>query len=583
MKRIITLTLLTFLFGSLAIAQEQQSLSTQADLLFNRYKFYNAALVYQKLVDKKKPEVKFLERLAACYRMMNNYKEAEKWYAKAVADPKAAPISHLYYAEVLQRNQEFEKAKKEYLVYGEKSSRTEEMALKIASCDSAVVWTKQPNNYTVKNEASLNTAYADWGLNYYGKNGVVFTSERPVAELLHKNEIYQWTGNPWLKLFTATPDHTAIEELIVRAKEYSAFKTDYHVGPMVLNGTEDTAYVTVSTRMPAVNIPLDAPRRRYDDRLYTRRLELLILIKSEGKWSSYQHFPYNDVKAFSVGHAALSKNGQVLYFTSDRPGGFGKTDIWYSEKQENGSWGNPVNCGPEINTDQEEAFATTGPDGTLYFSSKGRVGMGGFDIYVTSGEKSKWDKVSNLKYPVNTTSDDFYLVTKNGDTGYFSSDREGGKGNDDIYSFTYQKPVVVVLPAPPPSKPPVAVTKPVPFEVGKTYALRKIHYDYNQSVIRPDAAKELDELVLTLKEYPSLVIELSSHTDSRGNDGYNLLLSQRRAEAAVKYLVEHGIDKDRLVAKGYGETHLLNKCANGVKCTEAQHQMNRRTEFKVLK
>jgi len=118
--------------------------------------------------------------------------------------------------------------------------------------------------------------------------------------------------------------------------------------------------------------------------------------------------------------------------------------------------------------------------------------------------------------------------------------------------------------------------------VGKTFVLENLYYDFDQHTIRPDAAKVLDELVKTLREYPTMKIELSSHTDSRGNDAYNLALSQRRAQSAVDYLVSQGIDRSRMVVKGYGETRLVNECANGVDCTEEQHQANRRTEVTVL-
>lgn len=121
------------------------------------------------------------------------------------------------------------------------------------------------------------------------------------------------------------------------------------------------------------------------------------------------------------------------------------------------------------------------------------------------------------------------------------------------------------------------------FESGKTYVLKNIYYDFDKSNIRPDAARELDKLLAILKENPGIAIELGSHTDSRGADQYNQWLSQKRANAAAQYLIDRGIDHSRIIAKGYGETMLLNKCGNGVKCSHAEHQLNRRTEFKVIK
>lgn len=561
--------------GSFSYAQEQLSKRQQADLLFARYEYLNASRLYTDLAERKNPDVKILERLATCYRKMNDYDSAEKWYAKAIENPKADTAAHFYYAEVLLSNQKFEQAKVQYNNAGLSSAM---LAIKVASCDSAAVWMKEASRYNVSNVQSLNTKYADWGLAYFGKSGLVFTSERPAENFQKFNDTYKWKGNPWLKLFLATNNGVVTNELPVIRKEYSSFFADYHVGPMVLNTTEDTAYVTIATRARPTNLPVDPKENKYSERLYTRRLELIIAVKTNGRWDYTKKFSYSNVKAFSLGNAALSKDGNTLYFTSDMPGGMGKTDIWYSVKQHNGDWGVPVNCGPEINTTEEESFPTIGANGELYYASKGKIGMGGYDIYVSKGEKASWGKSINLKYPVNTSYDDFYFSTVDGITGYLSSNRKGGIGDDDIYSFVYKAPEVPkTIPQPEPPKPPVK------YEVGKTYVLRNVYYDFDKAVIRPDAAVELDKLVSILNEYPDMHIELGSHTDSRGNDAYNLKLSQARAESAVVYLIGKGIGKDRLTARGYGETMLVNRCGNGVGCSEADHQANRRTEFKVKK
>lgn len=577
MKRIIVLNIIVLLIAHVAYGQEQRTKLQQADLLFNRYEYYNAARLYADLADKKNPDIQVLERLANCYRKMNNYVLAERWYAIAVTNPQAQLLTHYYYAEVLLTNQKFEAAKAQYRVYGELRAGAndpnliseQEVLLKLASCDSAAVWMKDQSRFTVKNAKGLNTKYSDWGLSYFGKSGLVFTSDRPGDEEPKISKDYRWTGHPWLRLFQASSEEGMVNELPVISKNYSSFISDYHVGPMVLNLTEDTGYVTISTRAFAADLPIDKKENKNDERIYTRRLELILVAKKDGRWEYLKGFPYNDVKKYSLGHAALSRNGNLLYFTSDMPGGLGKTDIWYSEKQKDGSWGNPVNCGAEINSAEEEAFATIGAEDELYFSSKGRIGMGGFDIYRSTGERASWTKPQNLKYPVNSTYDDFYLSTWDGVSGYLSSNRIGGLGDDDIYSFVYQAPALI--------KP--QVQEPVKYEVGKTYVLSNIYYDFNKSNVRPDAALELDKLVTILKEHPGMHIELGSHTDSRGNDEYNMLLSQRRADSAVAYLVGRGIDRARLTARGYGESKLVNRCANGVHCTEAEHQANRRTEF----
>jgi len=675
MNSMVLISIMALFFGNLAMAQEQLSRKQQADVFFNRFEYYNAASLYLPLAERKNPDVKLVEKLADCYRMINEYEQAEKWYGKAVENKKAQPLSHYYYAEALQRNKKFDLAKEQYRAYGS-LLKPEEMSIKpsggdrylpnergpvsqdvvnlrIASCDSAALWTNSPQNVLIKNVAALNTKSADWGLNYYGKDGFVFTSERSTDANENRNDIYKWTGNPWLKLFLASPDAQLKEELPVVTKQNAPTKIEYHVGPMELNEAGDIAYVTIATRVSKADLPLDKTGK-IKERLYTRRLELMTAVKKDGKWGDLKAFAYNNVKEYSLGHAALSKNGQVLYFASDMPGGLGKTDIWYSELQSDGIWGKPVNCGSEINTGEEEAFPTTGPYGELYYSSKGKIGMGGYDIYSSRGGKTTWSKSQNLKYPMNSTSDDFYFISNDGKTGYFSSNREGGAGDDDIYIFNDQTPAVMILALDgtvydQKSKASLdsvlvtltdgnglAVNRKVTeqngkfffgltkdqdykveisklgyasvlktvstkgitksdtltmeafldkdkFEPGKTYVLRNIYYDFDKANIRADAARELNKLLAILKENPSIWIELGSHTDSRGADQYNQWLSQRRANSAVQYLIDGGIEKERIKARGYGETMLLNKCSNGVKCNHVAHQLNRRTEFKVIK
>ncbi|WP_316841720.1 OmpA family protein [Pedobacter gandavensis] len=651
MTRLLIIGILALFLGNYAMAQEQLSRKQQADVFFNRYEYYPASRLYLPLAERKHPDVKLLEKLSTCYRMMNDYDNAEKWYAKVVADPKASPLSHYYYAEALQRNEKLDLAKVEYSKYAELSGKPKEVELKIASCDSAALWIRMPKDIKIKNIASLNTKSADWGLTAFGNDGFVFTSERPLARETKGNDLYKWNGNPWLKVFSATADGQLKGELPIVTEDNSPAKAEYHVGPVVFNSTGDLAFVTIATRAPASLIPLD--KTKGGDRLYTRRLELVIARKNGDRWD-LKSFPYNDVKAYSLGHAAIANDGKVIYFASDMPGGFGKSDLWFSELHTDGSWGKPINCGAEINTPEEEAFPTLGPKGELFYASKGKIGMGGYDIYRAIGSQAQWSKSENLKYPLNSTSDDFYLFTKDGKFGYLSSNRQGGAGDDDIYSFSDQTPPVMILALAgtvfdQQSKARLAdvsvtltdgngkqvntklteqdgnfffgliidqdynvtfnklgytqdlktlstrgLTKSdtltmqafldkEKFEPGKTYVLKNIYYDFDKSNIRPDAAKELDKLLVILKENPAISIELGSHTDSRGADQYNQWLSQRRANAAVQYLIDHGIDRSRIYARGYGETMLLNKCGNGVKCDHAEHQMNRRTEFKIIK
>ncbi len=578
MKKTITLILLITAFVSIAQAQEQLTKRQQADRLFERYEYSKSLSLYLEIEAKQRYELSLFERIADCFREMGQYENAEKWYAEVVADPNADIINSYYYAEVLLRDKNFEAAKNLYNLYYEKTGSKADLAFKLATCDSAAAWMAWPTIYAVKNEESLNSTYSEWGLTYYGAKAFIFTSDRRTNTLKSEKYVYPWTGNGYFKLFEA--EGTKLTELPIKP-DNAIMTGDYHVGPIALNATQDTAYITITTVVPKTAISLDS-KPRSKQRLYTRRLQLVIATKKDGKWSGFTNFAYNNVNRYSLGHAALSGNGKVLYFTSDMPGGFGGTDIWFCEKQSNGTWGKPVNCGEGINTRFDEAFPTIN-NGDLYYSSKGLPGMGGYDLFMAQGQKANWAKPVHLPYPINSTSDDFWYISKDNLTGYFSSDRQDGIGNDDIYSFSI-KPDKAPKKQPPHNDSIVAVPAPTPkhFETGDTFVLNNVYYDLDKSNIRPDAAIELDKLVLILKQHPTMRIELSSHTDSRASDAYNMALSQRRAASAVAYLVKQGIDKNRMVAKGYGETRLVNKCSDGVECTEAEHQQNRRTEVKVL-
>ena len=575
MRRLILTGFCLLALVKYAGAQEQLTIKQQADKLFGRLEYFKSLSLYLKLANKKKTDVQVLERIADCYRNINRYEDAEAWYARATTDVKAIKISHFYYAEVLLRNQKFELAKKQFELYYTDDS--EALKLKLADCDSAVSWMKQKSVYKIKNEPGLNTEFSDWGLNYEGKTALVFTSDRKTND----QDIDERTGNSWFKLYEAMLNSNEVKELSIVTDSTDIFGDSYHIGPVAFNNTADTAYITVTNAIARKKIGIDKPVEKPKQRLYTRRLQLVMAAKKNGQWTVFELFPYNDIQKYSVSDAALSKDGRLIYFTSDMPGGEGKTDIWYCKKRADGTWDKPVNCGKTINTKEEEAFPNIGADGLLYYSSKGLAGMGGYDIYAAKGEKNQWGTPKNLKYPINSTSDDFYLVTPDGLSGYFSSNREGGQGGDDIYSFAF-KPIdsIPSKRVKQPDTPVVTHTKPP--KVMPDLVLNPIYYDLDKSNIRPDATIELDKLASNLKQYPDLKIELSSYTDSRASDQYNMALSQRRAASAMTYLINQGISSDRLIAKYYGETHLVNKCVDGVKCTEAEHQLNRRTEFRVI-
>lgn len=635
-----------FILGLLGFSrvfgQEQSGLRDRADRLYLEYQYAKAAPIYLKLVEDKKATLQDRERLADSYYKMNSYREAETSYAELVKHKDSGVENLLVYAKVLKQNSCYVEAKKVFLDYVEKAGESSAVANEIAGCDSALLWMANPTFHILVNEEGVNTERSEFSAYPIGKK-IYFASESNLSE-----GRYGWTGNPYLNLFTVDGSGDGVLEGPVLSEEIN--KGGYHVGPISSDREGNTLYVTRT--YPVDNGQID----KHGNRKYlTNRLGLIVHHKNDrGEWRQ-ESFGYNNIGEYSVGHATLSPEGGILYFVSDMPGGVGGTDIWYSEKQRDGSWGPPVNAGPIINTPQDELFPNIAEDGTLYYSSNGLPGMGGLDIFSSRGSKGQWSKAQNLKYPVNSAGDDFAFITneitQGGMSGYLSSNRAGGKGGDDIYSFSYKEPkIVLVLKGIAHNKDTrellaevslslygedrqlmakkrsdhdgtvlfeldrevdyklvgekynyfgdsaVFSTKGIVksdtlfvslylepiFVAGKTYTLENIHYDFDKHNIRKDAAEILDGLLKTLSENPTLKIELASHTDSRGSDSYNKALSQRRAQAAVDYLVSRGIARDRMVAMGYGETRLLNKCANGVVCSEEAHQANRRTEFTVL-
>lgn len=635
---------------SLAFAQEQRSIRDRAAEYFQRYEYARAAELYSQLSNRKEPRLQDLEFAGESYYRMRNFAAAESWFSK-VAQHKDHNLQHiLRYADLLKANGKYEAAKTQYRTYAERSGAPGEVQVKIAGCDSALIWIANPSPYAVRNEQGVNTARSEFSVSVIGSTPY-YAGESASGD--KSAEVYAWTGRPYLKLYQASlnQDKRLATPALLGA---DLNNLDFHVGPVASPDQGQTLYVTrtyVGKELGAEIVKGQKYR--------THRLELYKYVKQDGQWVGTP-FEHNDPDRFSVGHATFSADGKVMYFASDRPGGQGGTDIWYSERLANGSWGTPVNAGARINTKGDELFPQIGADGNLYYSTDGLAGMGGLDVFHTEGSKANWGTPVNLGYPLNSSWDDFSFVTTVDDDlqqlGFLSSNRPGGQGEDDIYSFRFDKPqpepepIVVILQGVVTNKNTaeriadativlyegdrmivgresskgngefefllepgkryqvhgskarfypdsagtnslnivasdtlrVALALEPEYSVGKTFVLENLYYDFDKHNIRPDAALVLDELVQIMNENPTMKIELSSHTDSRGNDAYNMALSQRRAKAAVDYLISKGIAKARVVAAGYGESRLINECANGVQCTDEQHQANRRTEVKVL-
>lgn len=626
-------------------AQEQLSNRQKATAYFNSYQYGKAILLYQKLTDVKEPKLHDMEQLAYSYSQVNEYELASNWYSRIVDHPESSPENLLLYATTLKQTARYAEAKKILEKYARDTGKYDEAAIEIAGCDAATMWMADPLACKVRNENKVNTPLSEFGAYPLG-NEVYYTGEKPGSG---KVQHLSWTGASFLEVFKAGIEETGLSS---PKKENIVFNKDdrFHIGPVSSNKAGNIFYVT-RTYSGRKGEKSKKGKVKYK----TNRLELYIYTKDGNEWRS-EPFAYNNVKEYSVGHATLSPDEQTLYFVSDMKGSVGGSDIWYSEKQADGSWAKPMNAGKAINGTRNEMFPGVASDGALYFSSNSFVGMGGLDIFKAEGNKENWSKPENLQYPINSGGDDFaYVVSEEKEnllSGFFASNRSGGIGKDDIYSFHYERPKLVIVlegvtyegtdvdkvlsgvnvslyseqreliakkgsdsngtftfEIEPESEFKLlgqkeryysdsltfstrGITKtdtirvalhlkPL-FEIGKKFVLDDIYYDFDKYTIRKDAQVVLNELIRIMRDNPTLKIELSSHTDSRGSDTYNMELSQKRAKSAVDYLVSRGIARDRMTAKGYGETQLVNRCENGVLCSKEEHQENRRTEVKVL-
>lgn len=522
--------------------------------------------------------------------------------------------------------------------------------------------TEGSGKYSIKN-LSINTQNSDFGASYLGDYKFVYASPKKGITLV--NDVWLENGQRYLELYVADilPDGVLANPELLKGD----VNTRYHEADAVFTKDLKTVYFT---RNNYYNEKLARDSKKWGNLAMFKAS-----VNEKGEWVNIIPMPFNDVE-YSVGHPALSEDEKTLYFVSDMPGTHGKTDIYKASINQSG-FGSPVNLGPEINSPSKE-FTPFIEGDVMYYSSDRPGGLGGLDIYATQLSEFQLEPIW-LNKPINSASDDFaFVLNKTTRLGYFSSNRDGGAGDDDIYSFVEEEPVIfkckqlitglvkdkntteIIQGATvsikdmdgtivksvevdnnglfslsvyceteyllegsksgytPQSKPlttsdvsgketkllvllgrgdivaveevlPEGLPEVLPEEIVKvrpsTYVvnIEPIYFELNSSYLNKEAKRELDKVVDLMTRYPEMIIESGSHTDSRGIEGYNIWLSDRRAKSTVSYIIDKGIDPGRITGKGYGESQLINGCSDGVDCTEAQHAMNRRTEFVIIK
>lgn len=588
-------------------------------------------------------------KIGEAYRLSNRLKEAEPFYQSSIENNYSEEEVQYYYGLALKSNEKYDVAKQELETY--LASATDEKIIDLAQVevDNLIKLDeilKTENFYRVKNLELINTAGAEYSPVYLDGE-LYFTSSR------YGGKIYKTTGTSFTNVYKVKTKGARVDTTSINS-----------LGDLINSpNTNDGCVAFSPDGQTMVYAKGNSGRKKgaEDVDLYISRFR-------KGAWSAPSVMRVNDANSWDSS-PAFSRDGRTLYFSSTRRGSIGGTDLYAATKNRRGVWSNVRNLGPKVNTASNEMFPFQASDGSLYFASDGHPGLGGLDIFVAKREEGQM-VIENLGAPINSSSDDFGMFLYTPDKGFFTSNREGGKGDDDIFTFINNDPNLKIINyfltgtthtydeegnekiLPNTSvylygandellnealtgregkflfrvypeedykllaeKPDYFTSRATFSTVGKTIpkerltqletnkvfntkivldqivldksiVLENIYYDLDRAEIRSDAALELDKLVTILQDNPEIKIELSSHTDSRQTADYNNDLSKRRAQSAVAYIVSKGIDNDRLIARGYGESQLLfsdddiNKLATEEE-KEAMHQRNRRTEFKV--
>lgn len=604
-QRSLTFILTITLAGSLQ-AQEQKSVLQLAEEAYAREEYAVAGALYQRIARNKKDRtpLPLMMKMAHSHRETGRFSEAASFYRQIIARPNHPAAAYFAYGEVLRQLEQYDSARQQYALFN--TNNTDSVQLKniaLQGCDSAALWKQTPAPLQLQPLKELNTPGSDL-VNGRVSRGLLLMSNGyrnlVLSGLSEANpSTDKRTQQPFYKAYTYRQNTQGnpvmhLEELLPGVMG----KFDYHIGPACLSNAEDTLYATINIQ--GKSVPLTSRKGAVNGK---RQLQIWQSVKTDGRWSQPVLLPGINMAGYSSSHALLNREGNVLYFVSDRPGGQGQSDLWYCEKQADGTWGTPVNCG-SINTIAAESFPTMNEEGVLYFSSKGLPGFGGYDIFRAKGEKASWQTPENIKAPLNSGADDIgFIADNNGRQGYIASNKQGGAGSDDIYYFTdvdffnrlngIQPPAVntghnihppaTQNPNTSTSQPNIAKQHGAEEEADKqTLEQLKFLYDYNSARLLPESQAILDQVASVMQQHPEWKIMIISYADSRGSDAYNNNLSAKRCLSAINYLAGKGISEKRLYYVNKGELDPVNRCADGVPCSEEEYRPNRRSELRVM-
>ena len=628
-----------FSFSSYA----QQTKINAADKKYDSYAYVDAIKTYEKVAAKGYKSEDMFKKLGNAYYFNSDFQNAAKWYGELFAmNPNPEPEYYFRYAQSLKSTGDIAKANKlleEFNAVSKNDSRGKLYKEDINYMDQIKA---NSGRYQIE-DAGLNSKYSDYGSFVYN-NKIYFASARDTGNFTQRK--HKWTGEYFTNIYNADLDPaTGTASKVNKFK--SAINTKFHEASPVFTKDGKTVYFTR-------NNYIDGKKGKDESKVTLIKLYRAELGK-DNKWTNITELPFNS-NNYSTAHPALSPDEKTLYFASDMPGSFGESDLYKVTINSNGGYGPPQNLGNTINTEGKETYPYLTSENEIYFASDGHPGLGGLDVFVANIDNSgKISNIQNVGADVNSPKDDFaYIIEPETRRGFFTSNKDGGQGSDDIYRFletrrlkciqqlygiisdaetglalpgakvtlyddqmnlknsavadgsglytfdvecgkTYyvraEKPEfttkevsITIDKTSGKTNLPIALEKStckvtVGDDLGKCFGIKMIYFDLDKSNIRTEAALDLEKILVVLNDYPTMKLDIRSHTDSRASHQYNEALSDRRAKSTVQWLIKNGIAPNRLTGKGYGETELVNKCADDVPCTEEEHQANRRSEF----
>ncbi|GAA0731217.1 OmpA family protein [Aquimarina litoralis] len=641
-----------FLISINCFSQSTEKLLSKADQNFEALAYINARDIYLDVAKKGYSSPDLYRKLADSFYFTGEPEASIEWYEKLISNfsDQIKPEYLFRYAQSLKSAERYNEADTVMERFNSITGNDKRARSFIDKRDYLNFIEMQSGKYDTYT-LDINSEFSDYAPSFDHRGNIVFASSRSKNSKLH-----EWNKMPFLDLFSSkiNDDNISTNE---SKKLKGRINSKYHESSTSFTKDGNTMYFT---RNNFTNNKLGKSRKG---------VVLLKLYKAtfiNEKWSNIEELPFNSDN-YSISHPALSPDDKQLYFASDMRGTRGKSDLFVVDILPGGGYGKPRNLGDSINTEGRETFPYVSNSGQLYFASDGHVGLGGLDVFIAIPKEEDTYEVFNVGKPINSPKDDFsFVIDEENRTGYFASNRKGGKGNDDIYSFKQTEELItsckeyltgiitdektgetivnadvilldtdgnvineiksdyngsynfevecdkqyiirVAIDGLNPNdiifrsdntyetlnnvpinftKEKLLSTSSEPVSIGDDIVdplqLNTIFFDLDNDEIRPDAIADLQKVIAVMQQNPNLKIEVRSHTDSRSSYWYNKRLSVKRMRATVRYIIRNGgIHWRRIRGKAYGERRLKNKCANGVPCTEEEHQENRRSEFIV--